>query len=78
VASPLRAAAEEYEAAVAAWEDFSRCLGRLAGFPDLEAAKKAWATAENRARGAAAVRRAAEHETAAVAEIEKALGALAG
>jgi hypothetical protein len=71
-AAHLRGAADEYAQAVKAWSEFRTHLGATEG---LEEAKRQWAKPENRAAGAAAIRRAMEHEKAGMARIEQALRA---
>lgn len=68
----ILAAAAKYDAAYAAWQDYAK---HLAG-KDRAVAQRKWKKAASRKAGAAAVRRAAEHERAAVAELKKALAAL--
>jgi len=62
----LLAASEGYKAAYADWQEFYRQLGHVAP-------ENAWDTAKNRLAGGAAVRKALEHERAAISELKKAL-----
>ena len=64
-------AAEQYDAAFAAWEEWNEQLGA-------NAPKDSWASQERRAAGAAAVLKALAHEKAAVRQVEAALVELAG
>ncbi len=67
------AAADEYQKATLAWKAFSEQLGReLVGVEH----DVAWTTESHRKAGANAVKKAAEHERAAVAEIQKTLDLL--
>jgi hypothetical protein len=75
-ASAMRAAAGQYEAASGAWADYRRALLGDGAPIGEEEVTQAWSDPAKRAEAAAAIRRAAEHEAAAVAEIEKALAAL--
>ncbi|MDP6380956.1 MAG: hypothetical protein QF662_06390, partial [Phycisphaerae bacterium] len=75
------AAAKEYDAAHAAWQEWEKHIGRnLDPKVSLEegnlAFDKAWASKEHREAGAAAVRKALEHEKTGVGEIKKALDLL--
>jgi len=63
------AAADQYDKATDAWREFERQLGRPLGDKHSEA----WQDPTHRKAGAAAVRKAHERETAAVAEIKKGL-----
>lgn len=68
VAHHVRAAARQYDAAYAAWQEWEEHLGRADKAP-----KNAWSTKKHRLAGAAAIREAIEHERAAIAEVESAL-----
>jgi hypothetical protein len=69
-------AADHYAAACAAWRDYEKQLGQGRGQMDLADAKAVWREPASRAAGAAAIRRAAACERAAVAALEQALQAL--
>lgn len=71
VAARIRAAVKEYNAAYKAWQGWEKHLGR-----DGKAPKNAWRTKTHRLAGAKAVRRAAEHEKAAIIELAQALAAM--
>ncbi len=77
VADHVSAAAEAYESAYGAWQEFSRHLGYLAGHTSLEPLKEEWRKPARRRAGAAAIRRALRHEKAAGAAARKALRAVA-
>lgn len=62
------AAAEQYEQAYAAWNEWERLLGN--GGP-----KDAWKVGDNRVAGAAAIRKAIERERAAHAELQQVIPA---
>jgi hypothetical protein len=68
VADHIRAAARQYEAAYAAWQEWEEHLGRAGKAP-----KNAWSTKKHRLAGAAAIREAIDHERAAIAEVAEAL-----
>jgi len=70
ISKHIIAAAAEYEKATQAWKTFSEQLGR-----DIAGVKHdvAWTTESHRKAGANAVKKAAEHERAAVAEVQKAI-----
>ena len=68
----IGAAASEYEAAFAFWQEFGRHLGYASGGGDLEVMKKLWRDPARRRAGATAIRSALTHERTAVAEIQKA------
>ena len=68
VARHIRAAAKEYEAAYAAWREWETHLGREGKAP-----KDAWDAKGHREAGAAAIRKAIEHEKAAIGELAFAL-----
>lgn len=72
-AGHIRAAAREYQAAYAAWDEFTRHLGAE---ETLELAKIRWADPKARSAGAAAVRKALKHEQAAVEAVRRALASL--
>jgi hypothetical protein len=71
VSSHILAAAQQYESAYAAWQEWETHLGRLG--PRGKAPENAWESEEHRKAGAAAVRQALAHEKAAIAELAKAL-----
>ncbi|MCG3179389.1 MAG: hypothetical protein BIFFINMI_01724 [Phycisphaerae bacterium] len=78
-ANRMLAAADEYEAAFAAWEEWEKQIGRQAHLPQADrnaGFDRAWASQERRQAGAAGVRKAIARERAAIAELEKALAAI--
>jgi len=69
--SHVRAAAKAYHAACTAWEEWESHLGDRRKLPG----SSGWTTQTHRVAGAAALRKAIEHEKAGLAEIGKALAA---
>lgn len=69
----LLAAANSYDAACGAWHEFEKHLGRGTGKTKLEELKHLWRDPQARQAGAAAIRKAMEHERAAVEKIGAAL-----
>ena len=67
----VAAAAREYHAVCAAWEEYETHLADRN-----KNANKAWSMKKHRLAGAAAIRKAIKHERAGLAEIEKALTVL--
>ena len=64
------AAVKDYQAAHRAWLEWDQQLGTQSPY-------RAWANRQRRLAGAAAVRRAAQHERDAVETIQQVLGRLA-
>jgi hypothetical protein len=69
----LLKAVAHYEAACAAWKEFEAVLGRGTGKTKLDDLKVLWRDPAARKAGAETIRKAAESERRAVAEIESAL-----
>jgi hypothetical protein len=66
VSEQISEAADKYRLAYLSWLEFYRLLGHIAP-------KSAWNSKKRRREGAAAVRRALEHEKAAIGDLKKAL-----
>ena len=75
-ASSITCSAESkaYADAAGAWDEYDKLLGL--GQKDKK--NRSWDVAKNRKAGAAAIRKAMEHEKAAVAELKKALVVVGG
>ena len=72
ISMQILTAVGEYRAARAAWGEYERHLGN----EETAEASNSWLIDEHRRADAAAIHRAIEHETAAVAEIKKGLTAI--